>query len=214
MAEVLIDDVGLAMGRYLRTRPDLFRAERSPIRTIIWVLVALLGVAIAVIAIVAPETFIRGGREGVGARTGLGMILVPPFFLGLGIVGIVWWSRRWRTPGGGKMSSAVSRPFSTTDPDEVWRVLETATSSNDPALVDVLRRLAQEPSQGGDWSLTVMHSPEDRILVAMVTRQVLKKPGDPQSGVRSQLEREPVVRRDDAFIDLQAASLAALQTTL
>lgn len=209
MAGVLIDDVGMGFGKYLKTRPDLFRPERSPIRTVIWILVILIGVAIGIVALVNPEAFIRGGRDGVGARGGLGMIVAPILIVALGVVGLIWWSRRWRTPGGGKMRTAVSHGFSQVDPAEVWAALERVTSSDDPALIELLTRIHREPPTGGAWSLDIVHSPEDRIVVGMVTRLVPKKPNDPQSGVRNQLEREPIVRRGDAYVDFQAASTAA-----
>lgn len=209
MAEVLIDDVGMGFGKYLKTRPDLFRPERSPIRTVIWIAVALIGIIIGILVIVSPELFIRGGREGVGARGGLSLVIAPIIITALGIVGLIWWSRRWRTPGGGKMSTAVSSGFSQVDPAEVWAALERTTSADDPALIDLLTRIHREPPTGGAWSLDIAHSPEDRIVVGMVTRLVPKKSGDPQSGVRNQLEREPIVRRGDAYIDFKAASVAA-----
>ncbi|MFS0853821.1 hypothetical protein [Microbacterium sp. 179-I 3D4 NHS] len=209
MTDVLIDDVGMGFGKYLKTRPDLFRPERSPIRTGIWIVVILIGIGIGILAIVNPEAFIRGGRESVGVRGGLGMIVAPILITALGVIGLIWWSRRWRTPGGGKMSTAVSSPFSHVDPAEAWAALERTTSADDPALIDLLTRIHREPPTGGAWSFDVVHSPQDRIMVGMVTRLVPKKPNDPQSGVRNQLEREPVVRVGDAYIDLKAASVAA-----
>lgn len=192
------------MGNYLKTRPDIFRPERSPQRTIFWIIVMLIGVAIAVTAIVNPEAFVRGGRESVGVRGGLGMIIAPVVFIGLGVMGVIKWSRRWRTPQGGKMSTAIAVSFATVDPDRVWSVIENATSATDPALSALLAESAVH-ARAGYWSLDVMHAPDDRIAVAMVTRQLQKKPGDPNSGLRSQLEREPVIRRDEQFINFRKA---------
>ncbi|MGK9149379.1 hypothetical protein KXS11_17220 [Plantibacter flavus] len=199
----------MGLGRYLKTRPDIFRPERSPIRTTIWVLVALVGIGIGVLAIVNPEAFVRGGREGVGVRGGLGMIIAPLILVGIGIVGIIWWSRRWRTPGGGKMKVAIQQQFSSTDPAEVWAMLETVTSTSDPALQNLLTRIYRDQAMPGTFALDVMHSPEDRVLVAMVTRHVLKKAGDPNSGMNNQLEREPVVRTGTAYIDFSGPASAA-----
>lgn len=205
-----MDDVGLGLGRYLKTRPDIFRPERSPIRTAIWVVVALVGVGIGILGIVAPEMFVRGGREGVGVRGGLGMIIAPVIFVGIGIVGIIWWSRRWRTPGGGKMKVAASKAFNATDPAEVWWMLEHVTEASDPALRDLLSRIYRDPANPGAFVLDVMHSPDDRILVAMVTRHVQTKPGDANSGMKNQLEREPVVRVGDAYIDFSGPARTAI----
>ncbi|MFD5598572.1 hypothetical protein ACFWHR_00815 [Leucobacter sp. NPDC058333] len=205
MSNILIHDVGMGMGNYLKTRPDIFRPERSPRRTIFWIIVMSVGVAIAITAIVNPEAFVRGGRESVGVRGGLGMIIAPVVFIGLGVTGIIMWSRRWRTPQGGKMSHAITVSFAAVDPDLVWSVIENATSATDPALTALLSASHNSPAQPGSWSLEVMHAPDDRIAVAMVTRQVQKKPGDPNGGVRSQLEREPVIRRDEQFINFREA---------
>lgn len=211
MAEALMDDVGMGLGRYLKTRPDLFRPERSPIRTVLWVVVALIGVAIGITAVLTPEAFIRGGRESVGVRGGLGMIVAPVFFFGLGIVGVVWWSRRWRTPGGGKMRSALSHAFTATDPGHVWAALESATSPSDPAVIGLFSRIYRDAVLPGAFVVDVMHSPEDRILVGMVTRHVPKKPGDAQGGMRNQLEREPIVRVGDDYIDFSVTAAAAIK---
>lgn len=209
MSRVLIEDVSMGMGNFLKTRPDLFRQERSPKRTAFWVIVMLIGVAIAVTAVVNPVAFVRGGREGVGVRGGLGMIIAPIFFIGIGLVGVIWWSRRWRTPQGGKMRHAFTTSFTSTGPVQVWEVLERATSRTDPAFVALLVQLHNDSVLPGAWSLDVMHAPEERIAVAMVTKHVHKKAGDPNCGVRKQLEREPVIYRDEHFINFRETTAAA-----
>lgn len=197
MTDHKMPDIGMDMGHFLKTRPELFRMERSPIRTVVWLAVILLGVAIVAVAVFAPELFVREGARRQG-RISLGFFITPALLFGVGGYGLARWSHRWRTPGGAKMRSAIMESFSDVSPSEVWQVLETAPSIDDPALRSVLRRVFDDQTLPGKFSLDVMHAPEERLLVAAVTRHVRNNPKDPRSGMRAELERAPVIRQGDA----------------
>lgn len=109
------------------------------------------------------------------------------------------------------MQTAFMSGFNGVDPNEVWAVLDSAQSPSDPHLEDVLRRIHRNNIPPTGFDLTIMHSPQDQILVAAVTQSVLKNPNDPNGGMRAQLEREAVVRRGSAYIDFKVAGAEALK---
>lgn len=211
MTTVLMEDVGLGMGRLLKARPDLVASERSPIRTVIFAGIALAGVVWSVITYSNPEAAIAsvaGTRREFYAI--IGMFATPPAVVALGIVGIVWWSRRWRIPGGGKLRTAYENGFTTANPVHVLEVLASASSASDPKLLEVMRSIQHDSVMPSAYQFFAHHSPEDRLLVVAVTRSVLKNPDDAMSGRRAQLELEPLVRRGDAYIDLESTIRAVL----
>ena len=201
-----IDEVGLQWGGLWRTRPDLARPERSPMRTVFFAVLAVVGAVFAVLVVVDPDAVFDamagGRREGLAV---IGGFALPFLALALGVVGLIFWSRRWRVPGGGRFEDAWTVPFDHVDPDRVHEVLRTATSQTDPVLVKLSSDLRVDNAPlRSRYQVWVKHSPSDRLAVALVITQVPKDPDDPQSGLLSRLEREPVVRRDGDYLDFGA----------
>ncbi|XBH21548.1 hypothetical protein V5R04_15285 [Jonesiaceae bacterium BS-20] len=203
-------DIGIR--NYLKTRPDLVAPELSPIRTAIFTIIALAGLGFAIYVLTNAEDLIASfeGRRRASVSN-ISLYVLPPAIAIFGTIGMIWWSRRWRIPGGGKMQTAFMSGFNGVDPNEVWAALESAQSPSDPHLQDVLRRIHRNNTPPTGFDLTIMHSQQDQILVAAVTRSVLKNPNDPNGGMRAQLEREAVVRRGNAYIDFKVAGAEALK---
>lgn len=201
-----IHEIGMQWGGLLTSRTDIVRPERSLARTIFFAIIVVAFLVLELVILLNPDTAIAAVSRDTGRRNGfavIGLFVVPLLFAALGVVGLIWWSRTWRVPGGGKLVDAISIDFSRTDPQRVWHVLETATSADDPGLTALIAELRSESGQPrSPYQLWVKHSPADRLMVGLVARQLPKKESDPQGGLRSQLDREPVVRRDERYIDL------------
>lgn len=211
MSNIVMEDTGMGLVKYLRKRPDLSRAERSPIRTAIFSILALVGIALLILAFTNPEMYGDGGSGRARRFGSLGMYIAPIMIAGVGITGIIRWSTRWRIPGGGTFRGEVMSAFTVTDPDEIWAVLESAKSADDPELIRAFHTIHNDKALPGSFLVDIVANPDDRIAVAAVLRHVRRKPGTKDTSIRTQLEREPVIRRGEDFVDFRKAWLTAVK---
>lgn len=203
-----IPEVGVNWRPLIKRFPDLMTPYRSIPWTIFFSLLLIAGVVLGFVVYLNPEATIElmsdSRRAGLAA---IGAFAAPVVVVGFGVIGLIWWCQRWRSPGGGTLTSAATIDFSTVDPNVVWHVLETARAEDDPQLTQLFEQIAAEPIQTtpSRFQIEVRHDLAGRYAVAIVTRHLLKKQEDPSAGIRSQLERPPVVRRDGDFIDFKKA---------
>ena len=204
-----VPDVGANWGAVLNAMPGLPRAKRSIVLTSLFAIALLLGIVMAVGAI----GFFAGLADRQSSPSGMDWALIvigPALFIVFGIIGLVRWSNTWKDVSGDALVDAYHVSFSRTDPEQVWRALETATSESDPSLQRVLRELEVENGPVfGAYHLWVKHVPRERMMIAIVSRAMPRDERKPEEGLRYQLDRQPVVRRGDTFIDMKAAGKAA-----
>ncbi len=209
MAFTPIPDVGASWGTILDSLPGLPRAKRSIVLTSLFATALVLGTVMAI----GTVGFLVGLSERQSSPGGMDwvlMIIAPVLFIVFGIIGLLRWSNTWRDASGDALVDAYHVSFSRTEPDAVWKAVETATSENDPLLQRVLRGLELENSPVyGAYHLWVKHVPRDRMMIAIVSTAMPRDAQNPEGGIRYQLDRVPLVRHGTAYIDMKAAGKTA-----
>lgn len=184
----------------------------TPFRSVPWTvffsIIVLGGVVLGVVVFVDPDATIEAmsGTRRSGYAV-LGAFGAPFVLVALGVVGLIWWCQRWRSPAGGRLKVATRINFSDVDSNLAWHVLETARSEDDPNLIALFEQIKAEPTRAGYplHQIEVRHDAAGKYAVVIVVRNFLTKPKDPAAGTRGQLERPPLVRQGENYIDFKRA---------
>lgn len=193
---------------WFATRPDLFTKERSPQKTITWVVIAGIMAIVTILVYVdssAVQTWIgenltssRRRRNGAGWAAIL-VFVGPPVILlaslGMAFLG----SARWRLKGGGVLKNPYIDSFGPGAPIDNLMTAISQGGTNNPAILQGMAAISKDP--GKQYLLTIWSSPQDRVLHAGVLRT--------EGESHTWLDHEPITVSGERWFDADKHKLAA-----
>lgn len=187
------------MSVWFATRPELFVSERSPRKTVFWLVSAVAAGLVALLVYLNPTATVEllGGRVRSGQAVA-GAFVLPPLAFVACIVLTFLVARRWRVRGGGVLKNAVILGVRHGFPlDDVVGALEQGSTRRQPA-VEALASAQQ--ANGDDRLLTIWSSERDRVLIIGILRV---------DGNAVWIDSEPVMLASHEYFDARACDREA-----